>query len=80
MWEHSRRQVFPQLYKVLQNYFMSVSITRSYSIETRRKCLLFNLENTANKRKKNHPFNWIVNSLCDRIIPNFLDSDHLPKL
>ena len=45
----SRRRVFPQLLRVLPNFHECFY----NSIETRRTCFLFLLENTATKKKKN---------------------------
>ena len=71
LWENekccgntSRRRVFPQLFRVLPNFQECFYNT----IETRRTCFLFHLENTATKKRKqlvnfNHQK---VNSLCWR--------------
>ena len=45
----SRRRVFPQLFRVLPNFHECFY----YSIETRRKCFLFFLENSLRKITKN---------------------------
>ena len=61
----SRRRVFPQLFLVLPNFrecFYN-------SIETRRTCFLFLLENTATKKKRKQLVNFDyqnLNSLCSR--------------
>ena len=44
----SRRRVFPQLFRVLPNFHECFY----NSIETRRTCFLFLLENTATKKRK----------------------------
>jgi len=44
----SRRRVFPQLFRVLPNFHECFD----NSIETRRKCFLFLLENTATRKKR----------------------------
>ena len=60
----SRRRVFPQLFQVLPNFHECLY----NSIETRRTCFLFLLENIATiKRKQLVNFDYQnVNSLCLR--------------
>ena len=60
----SRRRVFPQLFRVLPNFHECFY----NSIETRRTCFLFLLENTTTKKtKKMVNFDYQnVNSLCSR--------------
>ena len=52
----SRRRVFPQLCRVLPNFHECFY----NSIETRRTCFLFLLENTSAKKKKNNLFTSII--------------------
>ena len=59
----NRRRVFPQLLRVLSNFHECFY----NSIETRRTCFLFLLENTATKKKRKQLVNFDyqnVNSLC----------------
>ena len=51
-----RRQVFPQLFRVLPHFHECFY----NSIGTRRTCFLFLLENTATKKKKNNLFTSII--------------------
>ena len=70
MWENekccgktSRKRVFPQLFRVLQNFHDCFY----NSIETRKTCFLFLLENTAtNKRRATHFDYQNVNFICSR--------------
>ena len=52
----SRRRVFPQLFRVLPNFHECFY----NSIETRKTCFLFLLENTATKKKKTNLFTSII--------------------
>ena len=52
----SRRRVFPQLLRVLPNFHECFY----NSIETRRSCFLFLLENTATKKKKKSENNLLT--------------------
>ena len=63
VWENEKccektslSRVFPQLFRVLQNFHECFY----NSIETRRTCCLFLLENTATKRKKNNLLTLII--------------------
>ena len=61
---HSRRRVFPQLFRVLPNFYECLYD----SIETRSTCFLFLLEHTLTKKRKqliNFDYQN-VNSLCSR--------------
>ena len=62
----SRRRVFPQLFRVLPNFHECLY----NSIETRKTCFLFLLENTATRKRKTTCYLWLSKRKFSLLAPS----------